>query len=451
MRADFPFRPAALPFFYGWVILLASTLGVVMSVPGQTMGVSVFTDHLIAATGLSRLELSNAYLVGTVASGLSLPLGGSLVDRWGVRRAVVVASLGLAAMLVFLAHADGMARAVSAREPAIPLTLLAFAFLSVGFTGIRFTGQGMLTLTSRTMLACWFERRRGLVTAISGPFVSFGFAGAPLLLSLWIHRAGWRGAWVEMAIAVAVLMGGLGWLLFRDSPEECGLRMDGDPVDVEPGAEPEPGGEVARDASAPAPFERDFTRPEAVRTAAFWLVTLAIGSQALVGTGITFHIVSLGAELGLAEARAVAIFLPTAVVSAAVGFLAGVAVDRYPIRRLIMVMMAAQVVMFAAMAHFGDPWLRVLAILGWGVAGGFYGPLTVAALPSFFGRTHLGAIQGAMMSAIVIASALGPSTLAALRELFDSYQPGLYLMVGLPVAVFVVAPFTGDPRRAAAG
>lgn len=441
MRADLPFRPASLPFFYGWVILGASTLGIVMSVPGQTMGVSVFTDHLIEATGLSRLELSNAYLLGTIASGLALPFGGTLVDRFGVRRTIVAASVGLAAMLVFLAWADRMATGLSARHPAVPATVAAFVFLSLGFTGIRFMGQGMLTLTSRTMVGRWFERRRGLVSAISGPFVSFAFAGAPLLLSWWIHRAGWRGAWIEMAVVVAVLMGGLGWLLFRESPESCGLQMDGDPAPPPPavGIEDE---EKTAPANEPA---LDFTRPEALRTTAFWLVTLGIGNQAMVGTGITFHIVSLGAEMGLGEAEAVAIFLPIAVVSAGVGFAAGVAVDRYPIRRLIMVMMAAQAVMFAAIAHFGDPAFRALAIAGWGVASGFYGPLTVAALPNFFGRTHLGAIQGAMMSCIVIASALGPSALAALRDVFDSYRPGLYWMVALPAIVFLAAPFTRDP------
>jgi len=438
MRADFPFRPASLPFFYGWVILFASTVGIVMSVPGQTMGVSVFTDHLIAATGLSRLELSNAYLVGTIASGLTLPLGGSWVDRFGVRSTVVAASLGLAATLCFLSHADRVGTALAGALPVLPGTLASFLCLTLGFTGIRFMGQGMLTLTSRTMVARWFDRRRGLVAALSGPFVSFSFASTPLVLALWIDRAGWRGAWLEMALGVAVGMGGLGWLLFRESPEECGLRMDGDPP--APPAEG-PGASV----TAP-PSDRDFTRPEALRTAAFWLVTFGIGSQAMVGTGITFHIVSLGAELSLGPSQAVAIFLPIAVVSAGVGFAAGAAVDRHPIRALIMVMMAGQVVMFAAMAHFDDPWLRVAAIVGWGTASGFYGPLTVAALPNFFGRTHLGAIQGAMMSCLVIASALGPSALAALRDAFDSYRPGLYAMAALPLAVFVAAPFTRDPR-----
>ncbi len=445
MRADLPFRPASFPFFYGWVVLAASTLGIVMSVPGQTMGVSVFADHLLAATGLSRLELSNAYLVGTIASGLALPWGGSLVDRLGVRRMIVISSFGLAAMLVFLAHGDALVRALAPLLPAVAAPLVAMTVFAIGFTGLRFTGQGMLTLTSRTMVGRWFEKKRGLVAAISGPFVSFSFAGAPLLLSWWIARAGWRGAWLEMAVVVAVVMGGLGWLLFRETPEECGLHVDGAPTGPD-AHELEPS--TPEDADRAASTDQgDFTRPEALRTAAFWLVTFAIGSQAMVGTGITFHIVDLGAEMGLAERQAVSIFLPIAVVSAIVGFLAGAAVDRYPIRRLIMVMMAAQTVMFAAMAHFAEPGWRVAATLGWGVASGFYGPLTVAAIPNFFGRTHLGAIQGAMMSAIVIASALGPSALAALRDAFDSYVPGLYLMVALPAIVFVGAPLTPDPAR----
>ena len=443
MRPDRPFRPAAFPFFYGWVVVAVSTLGVVMSVPGQTMGVSVFTDHLLEATGLSRLEVSNAYLIGTLASGLVLPFGGSLVDRIGVRRGVVLACGGLGAMLVFLAHADRLAARLADAVPGLGPGISAFALLALGFTGIRFAGQGMLTLVSRTMMARWFERRRGLVSAVSGPFVNFAFAVAPLLLTVWIARAGWRGAWIEMALVVAVGMGAVGWLFYRDTPEECGLRMDGAPAE-------RPASDTAAAATpAPAADEPAFTRAEAMRTGAFWLVLFGIGNQAMVGTAITFHIVDLGRELGLAQAEAVGIFLPIAVVSTGIGFLAGLAADRYPVRWSIMTMMVGQVVMFAAMANFDEPWIRWLAIGGWGLASGFYGPLTVAALPSFFGRTHLGAIQGALMSGLVIASALGPSALAALRDAFGSYAPGLYAMVALPLAVFVAAPFTRDPSHPA--
>ena len=80
-----PFTPARAPFFYGWAIVAAATIGVLASIPGQTMGVSVFTDPLLAATGLTRIQLSSAYLIGTLGSSALLPWGGSLLDRYGCR------------------------------------------------------------------------------------------------------------------------------------------------------------------------------------------------------------------------------------------------------------------------------------------------------------------------------------------------------------------------------
>ena len=63
-----PFEPARFPFFYGWILLGSGTIGLLMSAPGQTVGVSVFTDSLIEALGLTRSLLSLGYLVGTLAS-----------------------------------------------------------------------------------------------------------------------------------------------------------------------------------------------------------------------------------------------------------------------------------------------------------------------------------------------------------------------------------------------
>ena len=60
MRPDFPFRPTAFPFYYGWIVLAVSTIGLVMSAPGQTIGVSVFTENLIK--GFSRQGKSFIYL-----------------------------------------------------------------------------------------------------------------------------------------------------------------------------------------------------------------------------------------------------------------------------------------------------------------------------------------------------------------------------------------------------
>jgi OFA family oxalate/formate antiporter-like MFS transporter len=436
MRPEFPFRPAAVPFYYGWVILVVSTVGLVMSAPGQTIGVSVFTESLLDVTGLSRIQFSNAYLIGTLASGLMLPWAGSMIDRRGVRRGVIWASLGLGAVLTFLSQVDHLAARVA--RLGVSESLAAYGLLCIGFLGLRFSGQGMLTLVCRTMLGRWFERRRGLVSAIAGPFASFAFASSPLILAGWVSSSGWRGAWLEMAIVVGFGMAAFGWIFFRENPEECGLEMDGGPVAVRDSEE-------ADDRVGP---RRDFTRAEAIRTAAFWVVTLGIANHAMVGTGIALHIVDLGAEAGLSEVESLRVFLPVTLISVPTGVVMGLAVDRVPMRFLIMAMMVGQVAMFGLAPHLGDSLLYVLCLAGWGFSSGFYGPLTVAALPNYFGGLHLGAIQGVMMMIIVIASALGPALLAAFKAIHGSYAPGLHMLALLPVALFVIAPFTRDPQLA---
>ncbi len=248
-----------------------------------------------------------------------------------------------------------------------------------------------------------------------------------------------------VALTIGVGMAAFGWLFYRETPEECGLQIDGGRGEDTLSDAPAPG----RKAAGPlhSSSSRDFTRAEALRTAAFWIVTLGIGNHAMVGTGMALHIVDLGADAGLSKAQALGIFLPITMISIPTGILIGLAVDRFPMRFLIMGMMVGQTFMFGFAPHLGDPLMYKLCIAGWGFSGGFYGPLTVAALPNFFGRTHLGAIQGVMMMVIVIASALGPAMLAAVKSAFGSYEPGLHALAFLPLGVFLAAPFTRDPQR----
>ncbi|MGB3670691.1 MAG: MFS transporter [Phormidesmis sp.] len=413
-RPDFPFSPAKFPVFYGWIILVASVLGVLTSIPGQTIGVSVFTDHLITATGLSRLQLANAYLLGTLTSGCLLPFGGKLLDRLGARPVVVLAAVGLGLTLCYLAVCDRLSLFLSGFLPLSAPTVAA-VLLVIGFVSLRFCGQGMLTMTSRTTLGKWFDRRRGQVSGIEGVFIAAGFSIAPYGFSQAIAQLGWRGTWLSLGAIVGLGMSTVGWLLFRDNPEACGLRMDGDAVEL---------AEAQGARTSPAIW--GVTRKQALSTLAFWAVTLAFASQALSITGITFNIVSIGAEMGIAEARMVSIFVPIAAVSTVVGYGVGVACDRVRIQSLFIFMMVFQAMGIAAMANLDTPWMFWPTVVGMGVSGGCFGTLSTVVLPRFFGRKHLGAIAGVQMMAIVIASALGPSLLASSKSVTGSYGSGLY-------------------------
>ena len=108
---------------------------------------------------------------------------------------------------------------------------MAWVTLAVGFTALRFSGQGMLTMVSRTMLGKWFEQRRGMTSAISGDLRLVRVRGRTARAQR-VDRGDRTGAarWRGMGVAVALAMGVVAWLFYRDNPEECGLRMDGRPA-----------------------------------------------------------------------------------------------------------------------------------------------------------------------------------------------------------------------------
>ncbi len=437
LHPDRPFAPSRLPFFYGWPIVVLSTVAVAFSIPGQTMGVSVFTDSLLEATGLTRLQFSTAYLVGTLTSGFLLPFGGRLLDRYGSRLIGAGAALLLASTLVSLSFLGEKTPTVG---PGGTQLAQVFAIMAFGFAVLRWSGQGMLTLTGRTTMARWFDRRRGVVAAFSGAFVSFTFSLAPTFLLAWITASGWRSAWREMAVALTGLAV-LAVLFFRDTPEECGLELDG----KEPPRETDAPSNAAKESAA----AHDATRSEALATRAFWVFTLVIAAHSMMGTALTFHIVDIGAENGISEAAAVRIFIPISIIAVSLSFLIGWLVDRMPLMRLVRAMALCELVMFWVAAHLGDPFLYWVAVLAWGAVGGFYGPLTVAALPRLFGRTHLGAIAGAMTMVLVLASALGPAYLAWFHDTTGSYRVGLHVSAAIPLVLLIASMFVrrqGRPR-----
>lgn len=426
-----PFDPSRIRFYYGWVILVVGTVGVLASVPGQTVGVSVFTDDLAETTGLSRLELSIAYLIGTGSSGFLLPRGGRAIDRFGSRRVAAGAVLGLALTLVGLSTVGPMTTAVG------------MAVMSLGFGSLRLTGQGLLTLTSRTMISQWFERRRGVVTSSSNAVMSFAFASSPAVLLALIEVDGFRTAWRILAVGLVVVMGGIVVVLYRDGPESSGLMIDGGRAAAS----------AAGGAVAPIGSGADRTRAEAIADLRFWAVTIPVVAMASTSTAMTFHILDFGAEIGIDDDRIVRIFLPIAFVSVPVALVGGWLVDTVPPLLVAASMSVAQVVMYVAVSMLDRPVAAVVAVGAWGVAQGCFAPLTSAALPRLFGRRHLGSIAGMQMSAMVVGSAIGPALFALVESASGSYRPALWLSVTIPVAGLLAAAAASraSPRTPVSG
>ena len=161
--------------------------------------------------------------------------------------------------------------------------------LYLGFAALRTLGQGSLSLISTTLVATWFIRKRGKVTAVYHLGMAASQATFPPLIYLLITNYGWRNAWVALGFIIWAVVVLPSLLLVRRSPEVVGLLPDGDSAAAVVGGK----GSRARF------VETNFSLREALATRSFWLLVFAGSSQSLISTALVFHHVSVMSSRGL--------------------------------------------------------------------------------------------------------------------------------------------------------
>jgi len=421
-----PFKPEKVPFFYGWVILFAATIGLLASAPGQTMGVSTFTDYLLDNIHINRNQLSTAYMIGTIGSSLLLTYAGKMYDRYGARWVGMIISVILAIVLLLLSQTDRIIK-LFIKDSGTPIYIgFAVAVLVILFFALRFSGQGVLTMVSRNMLMKWFVAKRGLVNGISSVFVAIGFSLAPLTFDMLIQGTSWRSAWLIMAVGIGVFFTIFAWLFFRDNPEDLNLVPDGFKH------------ENKKRSVIIKPFKQ-FTLSEAKKTPAFWLFSLPLGIYALYITGFTFHLVSIFENVNLSRDKALAVFIPSSVISVVVSLVGGYISDKIRLKYLLYINLAAQILAMFCLSRLNDGIYYFGFIAGNWIVSGLYNVLMAVVWPRFYGREHLGRITGFVMSIIVFSSALGPIIFSLSSSTFGSYG---FAISGLVILLLVITAFS---------
>ncbi len=381
--------------------------------PGQTIGVSVFIDDLVGDLGLSRAQVSTAYLIGTLSASLFLPIVGRQIDRFGVKRSQVVIGFLFSAALFNMSLVAGI----------VTLTL--------GFFGIRLMGQGSLSLVATVTVSLRFSKTRGTALGIYSTVAAGLLALAPILLAGSIQIVGWRGAWRGAALVIAIAVPLLAVLALRRMPTSSADSV------AQQGARP----------------TRSVDRNAALRTRGFWIIATISAAAGMLVTGLTFHQIDLLGDIGLSKETAAAMFLLQVIGSSAAGLAIGAAADRIGVRYLPAVG-GALLVLAHALAATAAPGAAVVAysiILG--AAGGATNTMSSTLLPLWFGTEHLGSIQGSLRVLNAGASALGPVALAVLEAAFGSYPPAIVVLSVLaiaPTAFALLPPFGGDGAPALA-
>lgn len=400
--------------FSGWRILGLATVTGALTGPGQTVGVSVFVDHFIVDLGLTRSQVSTAYLVGTLVAALGLPLVGQRIDARGVRRLMTIIGAAFGVALIAMAGVQG------------------FATLVLGFVAIRLLGQGSLSLVSTVAVTHWFSRRRGTALGLFSTGVSILMSLVPIGMSIVIEAYDWRVAWVTSGVIIWITVIPIARFGMIDKPSMVGQTPDGGD------SGPNKYQKVRTEAA---------TRRQALSTGRFWVLAAATGSTAMLSTALNFHQISLLGDAGLTATEAAVMFLPQTVGAAIAGVIFGYLSDRLSGRWLLSMAtgLLAAALLLAATLTSGI--VIVIYAVTLGSAGGAARSVGATLLPRWYGTAHIGSIQGAATFIGVASSALGPVAFSIAREITGTYDQAAAAFALVPVAA-AIAAITVRPTRA---
>ncbi len=413
------FLSPRLPFFYGWVVLACVCCAGFSRQGPAVATLSIFIEPMSSDFGWSRTALSGAVSLGGILAAFASPLIGPQLDRHGAKLILGGAVLTTAVTVTLLSTVE---------------SLLAFYLL---FCVARMCFAGPYDIGIYGALNNWFVARRASATSIATLAQMLGLVAMPLIAHAAILQDGWRTGWLAVGATVLIIGFVPNWLLMVRRPDDIGLVPD--QRAAPPTAEAGP-------AAEPVP-EPTFTRAEALRTPAFWMLSLFTLLVYPVQAGVSLHQAPHLLERGLDPTVAALIVSTFSLASAVAGVGFGLVARRLTVRLALALIAACMAGGTTVMLAIDSPALGYAAAVLYGVGVGGLITILPIAWADYFGRRSFGAIRGAALSVQVTAQAAGPLLSGALRDWTGDYMLSLECFMALAVAWIGVALLTRAPRR----
>ena len=380
------------PVYHGWRIAwaLAVTQTVGFGVLYYTF--SVMIVPMERELGWSRGEISGAFSLALLLSGLvALPVG-RFVDAHGARGLMTVgASLGALLLLAWSFVTD----------------LTAFYLIQAG---IGLVMAAVLYDVAFTVIAVWFQHERTerakamlLVTMLAG-LASTIFIPLATFLT---QTLGWREALRVLALILAVLTVPLHALVVRRRPQVLEATPPEPSVSLRPA--------------------------EATRMPTFWWLTCAFALDRVAIVAIAAHSVPLLSERGYSPGFVATVAGSIGLMQVLGRFLFTPLMARVSLSRLSAFTFGLHASALISLLVISSPWSVWLFAACFGIANGASTLARAALIAEIYGSAHYGTISGSMATVIAPLQTVAPLGVGALFDLTGGYTLALWGLAGVTI------------------
>jgi len=403
-----------LPFFYGWLIFLATVLSY-MFMYGLRYSVGVFFVPLQNEFGWMSAMTAGTVTVFFWVYGFTALFIGRLCERIGVRLTISLGGLLLGVGGILASFTGDLWH------------------LYVAWGIFAAIGSSILYTIPNMVLGRFFQKHRGKAVGWS----SIGISAAQAILvpfAAWaIIQYGWRPAFIILGVFVLVGVSLPGYLIFRESPESIGLGKDG----IKATFQEEKVNVSREDIGAVG-----WTAKDALRTRSFRLILVSyffqVGGVVSLLTFVVPHIIRLGID-PLAASTAIGVI---GVMSAIGSFIFGFVSDLIG-RKYTIALTTGGIAISMLVSTIIPP--NIILLYAWVTLYGLtYGgaPEQYAAIVTdYFGSRKDISLFGYVMFAGALGGGLFPLVGGYLSDLTGSYYASLlFLGVGMLGALLTILP-----------
>ncbi len=406
--------------YYGWYIVAACFSLCFLFAGAGFYSFSIFIRPIESEFGWSRSAISLTMSIYLIVGGLIGPVLGKLIQQYGPKRVMRISAVfaGACFMLVSLTQS------------------LWYFYTVYALLAVSVCGMGVIPASS--LLANWFDKRRGTAVGISMVGIS---AGGLLLAPFvgWITSLfGWKSAFLCIGLIVWAVALPVVHFVIKDKPD------DADPVsDINPAQSPveEEDPELAID------MGNGFPANEVLRSGSFWCIFFAFFLAPFSQMGVLQHQVPIIMDSGISEAMAAAALGVTAGVGGVGKLSFGKLSEIWPFRYVVLLCFGLQALAVIVLLYpqtIAMVWMYAV-VFGFAMGGVVVlMPLVVA---HYWGLASYGVLLGVIWAANALGGAFGTFASGLIYDLLGNYQYALYLFILAYTSAIAVFFLAGKPKK----
>lgn len=389
--------------FYGWWVVVASLLVLFVGSGMGFYGFGIFSKPLMEEFGWKRAPFFASTTIYFVTIGLASPLMGTLITRYKVRKTMVLGAVLAGLGFLLLSQISSLWQFYAA-----------YFLIGAGHSG-------MMLVPTATVVSNWFLKKRGLAMGITISGLGFGGLVLAPTMNYLIMSVGWRLTFAILGLVTWAVVIPLSALVIRWSPQEMGLRPDGETM---PSAVT---GTMARQRATTPPW----TLSEAVRTPAFWIVAFVFFMAALGSVSVAQHQVPLLTDRGFSATAAAAAFGLTGLLSTGGKLFFGFLADVFSCRYSLILCFGLQVVALVVLLTTHSLVMVWLFVILFAPGMGAIPALRPLLTSECFGISSFGPIYGAIVGLAELAQGIGPLMAGYIFDVTQSYDAALIFFIAM--------------------